>query len=360
MRATSLLGILLMLLTSFPARADWEPYNDYSDSDGYRDGYIDVCDHSWADNLEECRIASVQEFCEFYIETIPGVIFSGTNGENDAITCIYHHEQPSVPGEFPALVSDLFSRGADYDVVHCDNGEYFSRKWRNCQYGEEDDEDSEPEPEPEPEDPEPEDPEPEPEDPKDPEEDFEDWWNCIGNPDCDGSGGGSPPPPSGGGGSGAGDWAGSGAGGGEGGQPGGSEDGQPGGGVSGSCATGFICNGDAVQCSIYAEQVRSNCSTQEVFSEDAVNDGIDYAHDQIKNDTPTSEIFNVADFFDNALNKARWMPTQCVPDDAFTALGVPLSLSWQPVCDMASYLAPLIVFVASMFFAVTVVNALRN
>jgi len=167
-----------------------------------------------------------------------------------------------------------------------------------------------------------------------------------------GSGGGS------GGGSGNGGGNGSGGGGGSGGEG----DGE-GGSVSGSCSaqsTAVQCEGDAVLCAIYKEQFKSNCALQAALSEQAVNDGVAYAEALTEADKPVDEVFDVSDFFDKALSKSRWMPTSCMPDDAFTALGKSLSLSWQPVCDMASYLAPLIVFVASMFFAVTVVKAIRN
>jgi len=133
--------------------------------------------------------------------------------------------------------------------------------------------------------------------------------------------------------------------------------------ASGSCnakSASVDCKGDAVMCAIYREQFRANCEMQALYSEDSVKEGIDYAISATESEVIPTETFNISEFFHNALKKSRWLPNQCVANDNFNVMGQPLSLSWQPVCDMASALGPFIVLIATVFFAVTVIRSIRS
>lgn len=71
-------------------------------------------------------------------------------------------------------------------------------------------------------------------------------------------------------------------------------------------------------------------------------------------DIPVSGLFN------DALNKGRWLPQSCPAPQTFSVMGRSYSFSWEPACRFALAIGPLIVALASIFFAVTIARGIKG
>jgi len=202
-----------------------------------------------------------------------------------------------------------------------------------------------------------------------------------GDGDGGGDGGGTDPGGGDGGGTGPGGGGGTGPGGGDGGGtgPGGDGDGEgggtgPGGGggtgpgegegegegdssVGGeACNQPLVCDGDAIQCAILRSNKSQACQFQyDASVKKAISDEL--AGDAYK---LKEEKIDVSNFFTDALNKGRWLPSSCPPPEFFTVMGRSFSIQWEPLCRFASSIAPIIVAMASIFFAIFVSRGLKG
>lgn len=127
--------------------------------------------------------------------------------------------------------------------------------------------------------------------------------------------------------------------------------------VSGEpCNAELRCEGDVIQCAILRKQKEQLCQWRydgEVKAQiDSALSGPEY---QLKeNDIPVSGLFN------EALNKGRWLPHACPAPQTFTVMGRSYAFSWEPLCRFAQAIGPLIVALASIFFAVTIARAIKG
>jgi len=184
-------------------------------------------------------------------------------------------------------------------------------------------------------------PPPDPEDPEDPDD--------PDNPNPGGGGGGdNGGGDDGGGGDGGNNGGGDGTGGGGDGGPG------PGNTVIGlDCDKPLACTGDAIQCAILTQNKKQHCSWEYKDAKPIVDAELSKDEYQLG----ASDV-DVSGIFTQATTAARWLPSNCpAPQNASLRSGVSISLTWQPQCDMATSLAPLIVALASIFFAVYVGRA---
>jgi len=123
-----------------------------------------------------------------------------------------------------------------------------------------------------------------------------------------------------------------------------------------ACNQPLVCEGDAIQCAI----LRSNKSQACQFQYDApVKKAIS---DELAGDAYKlkEEKIDVSNFFTDALNKGRWLPSSCPPPEFFTVMGRSFSIQWEPLCRFASSIAPIIVAMASIFFAIFVSRGLKG
>lgn len=194
---------------------------------------------------------------------------------------------------------------------------------------------------------------------------------CQQNPNAEGCSGGGDP---GGGDPGGGDPGGGDPGGGD---PGGGDpctanptaEGCPGGGGGGgdpdpgddeedvldglTCDVPLECTGDAVQCAILDEQKRQNCEME--FTEE-IQDRIadDVAGDRYKLQEQTVDLSSL---FNEGLSAGRWLPSSCPANETLSLSHRSYTWSWEPQCEFAYSIAPLIVIGASIFFVIYVGRA---
>lgn len=180
----------------------------------------------------------------------------------------------------------------------------------------------------------------------------------------------APGSPGSGGGSGGGPGGGSGGeGGGDGGE-GGGDGGDPGGGTGGGgdsddgesrvlgegCQAVLECEGDPVQCAILRQQKWQGCRTllgsKEVSDIQSIFSGDDNKLQERSVD--------VSGFFNEALSRGRFLSSSCPSPRSLSVMGKTIQFSWQPICDFATAMGPLVVALASLFFAVYVFRGIKG
>lgn len=196
---------------------------------------------------------------------------------------------------------------------------------------------------------------PDPVDPTDPDGDGDGGDGDGGSGGSGGDGGG------GDGGNGGGDGDGGGSGG-SGGNGDGDGDGEgeeevPESSVGGeACSADLSCQGDAVQCAILRKQKEQVCmwkyGSLEKAQVEATLSGPDY---ELKEET-----LPVSGLFMEAMNKGRWLPHSCPAPERFTVMGRQFEMSYELICRFATALGPLLVIMASIFFAVYVGRAFKG
>tara|TARA_Y100001951_G_scaffold105223_1_gene120831 strand:+ start:4545 stop:5471 length:927 start_codon:yes stop_codon:yes gene_type:complete len=123
-----------------------------------------------------------------------------------------------------------------------------------------------------------------------------------------------------------------------------------------ACDTELKCEGDVIQCAILRKQKEQLC--QWVYNDQVRSDieselaGEDY---QIK-----EESIAVSGLFTEAVNKGRWLPQSCPSPQSFSVMGRSYSFSWEPACRFAEAIGPLIVALASIFFAVSIGRGIKG
>jgi len=169
----------------------------------------------------------------------------------------------------------------------------------------------------------------------------------IGDGDGDGDGSGS--------GDGDGDGSGNGNGNGDGDGDGENEEGNAS--VSGeSCTAELVCEGDVIQCAILRKNKEQVCQwkydSEAQGQVESTLSGPEYQLEE--QDIAVSGLFN------EALNRGRWLPQSCPAPQTFSVMGRSYSLSWEPACRFALAIGPLIVALASIFFAVTIARGIKG
>lgn len=127
--------------------------------------------------------------------------------------------------------------------------------------------------------------------------------------------------------------------------------------VSGDgCGAELSCEGDVIQCAILRKSKEQSCQFQ--YDGD-VQSQIDAAIGGEGSEI-SEESVGVGSLFNEAVSKGRWLPSSCPSPENFTVMGNSYSLSWQPVCRFAQAIAPIIVALASIFFALSIGRALKG
>lgn len=127
--------------------------------------------------------------------------------------------------------------------------------------------------------------------------------------------------------------------------------------VSGEpCDQPLICEGDAIQCAILRQEKENNCKwslgSQEEAKISAVFQG---EENQIKEET-----FNTATLFSDAINQGRWLSASCPSPRTLNVMGQTITFSWEPVCQFAISIGPLIVAMSTLFFALFVFRGVKG
>lgn len=123
-----------------------------------------------------------------------------------------------------------------------------------------------------------------------------------------------------------------------------------------ACDTELKCEGDVIQCAILRKQKEQLC--QWVYNDQVRSDieselaGEDY---QIK-----EESIAVSGLFTEAVNQGRWLPQSCPSPQTVSIMGRSYSFSWEPACRFAEAIGPLIVALASIFFAVSIGRGIKG
>ena len=147
-----------------------------------------------------------------------------------------------------------------------------------------------------------------------------------------------------------------GGGGGSGGKPGEEGEAKPSTVGGESCATELRCEGDAIQCAILRKQKDQVCQWKfdsEVQSQvEASVSGPGYQLDEKQ--------VGVSSLFTEALSQGRWLPSNCPAARSINIMGRAYSFEWQPLCHFAESIGPLIVALASIFFAVFIGRGIKG
>jgi hypothetical protein len=114
---------------------------------------------------------------------------------------------------------------------------------------------------------------------------------------------------------------------------------------AGTCSAGFSCDGDAVQCAIAREQHRVQCEAEEAAAvttgttgqaRDAIAGTPDPTGEAFRNPTATNlpSSFDTADALSGSSCPGPW---------PVSVLGTSISITVEPICDLAEYIRPLVI-----------------
>ncbi|NMZ77622.1 hypothetical protein HBO32_31560 [Pseudomonas nitroreducens] len=118
------------------------------------------------------------------------------------------------------------------------------------------------------------------------------------------------------------------------------------------CGQPLSCSGDVIQCAVLKQQKQSRCDWNYQDAKPGIESEIAKPEYQVSEDS-----HDMSGLFSSAIGSARWLPSSCpAPERAGlrTRGAGSVQLSWQPTCDFASSMAPVIVAMASLFFALYV------
>jgi len=116
------------------------------------------------------------------------------------------------------------------------------------------------------------------------------------------------------------------------------------------------CEGDVIQCAILRANKNKICQWK---YDDKVRS--DIASELAGKDYQLEEkSLAVSSLFTEAVNKGRWLPQSCPSPQSFSVMGRSYSFSWEPACRFAQAIGPLIVALASIFFAVSIGRGIKG
>ncbi|MBP8170683.1 MAG: hypothetical protein KAX90_00165 [Pseudomonas sp.] len=124
------------------------------------------------------------------------------------------------------------------------------------------------------------------------------------------------------------------------------------------CAVALSCQGDAIQCAILRAAKAARCAEQFEFGSEekaAVEELLSGEEYQI----PEKSI-DVGELLEEGTSAARWLPSSCPQPRNIVILGRSYAFSWQPLCDFAAALGPIILALAALFFIVHVGRGVKE
>lgn len=117
-----------------------------------------------------------------------------------------------------------------------------------------------------------------------------------------------------------------------------------------SCDAVIACEGDAIQCAMLKQEKKQTCTWDYEKAKGIIESEIAKPEYQL-----TETTINTGELFNAGISASRWLPSACpAPKVISLSSGPSQTFSWEPECQMASSLAPIIVGLASLFFAVYV------
>ncbi|EMD2215186.1 virulence factor TspB C-terminal domain-related protein [Pseudomonas aeruginosa] len=117
-----------------------------------------------------------------------------------------------------------------------------------------------------------------------------------------------------------------------------------------SCDAVIACEGDAIQCAMLKQEKKQTCAWDYEKAKGIIESEIAKPEYQL-----TETTINTGELFNAGISASRWLPSACpAPKVISLSSGPSQTFSWEPECQMASSLAPIIVGLASLFFAVYV------
>ncbi|UTH32739.1 virulence factor TspB C-terminal domain-related protein [Ectopseudomonas hydrolytica] len=123
-----------------------------------------------------------------------------------------------------------------------------------------------------------------------------------------------------------------------------------------ACDAELKCEGDVIQCAILRANKNQICQWK---YDDKVRS--DIASELAGKDYQLEEkSLAVSSLFTEAVNKGRWLPQSCPSPQSFSVMGRSYSFSWEPACRFAQAIGPLIVALASIFFAVSIGRGIKG
>ncbi len=121
-----------------------------------------------------------------------------------------------------------------------------------------------------------------------------------------------------------------------------------------SCDADLSCEGDAIQCAILKQQKKQTCAWDYDKAKATIQAEILKDEYKLK-----SSSIDTGKLFSDGTSASRWLPATCpAPKVISLRLAPSQAFSWEPECQMATSLAPIIVGLASVFFAVYVGRSL--
>ncbi|WP_153957783.1 virulence factor TspB C-terminal domain-related protein [Pseudomonas aeruginosa] len=117
-----------------------------------------------------------------------------------------------------------------------------------------------------------------------------------------------------------------------------------------SCDAVIACEGDAIQCAMLKQEKKQTCAWDYEKAKGTIESEIAKPEYRL-----TETTINTGELFNAGISASRWLPSACpAPKVISLSSGPSQTFSWEPECQMASSLAPIIVGLASLFFAVYV------
>lgn len=123
-----------------------------------------------------------------------------------------------------------------------------------------------------------------------------------------------------------------------------------------ACNVDLKCEGDAIQCAILRKNKEQVCQwTYDANVKKQIADEMAGEAYQLKESS-----IPVSGLFTEALNKGRWLPQSCPSPQTVSVMGRTYSISWEPLCRFATAMGPIVVALASIFFAVFIGRGLKG
>lgn len=123
-----------------------------------------------------------------------------------------------------------------------------------------------------------------------------------------------------------------------------------------ACNVDLKCEGDAIQCAILRKNKEQVCqwTYDDKVKKQIADEMAGEAYQLEESSIPVSGLFT------EALNKGRWLPQSCPPPQSVGVMGRTYSISWEPLCRFATAMGPIVVALASIFFAVFIGRGLKG
>ena len=114
------------------------------------------------------------------------------------------------------------------------------------------------------------------------------------------------------------------------------------------CDSPPVCTGDAVQCAILAQEFKIRCDAEDLNDFEKHKDKIENLFDDPKFELKESDEVEVESFI---TGHTRWLSSTCPADEQMSLRlngGRTFSLSYQPLCNAADAISPLIIIIATL------------